>query len=87
MNWKPKEALLELKQVPYPHIGEVISQLLMEIFERWHIERNIIALTTDNSSNIKKAAQIIVTIDRLLCAAHTLQLAVSKGLEREGALP
>ena len=34
----------------------------------------------NNSSNIKKAAQIIGNIDHLSCAAHTLQLTVSKGL-------
>jgi len=80
MDWKPKEALLELKQVPYPHTGEIISQLLTDIFERWNIKNIIIALTTDNGSNIKKAAQIMGNIDRLPCAAHTLQLTVSKGL-------
>lgn len=80
MDWKPKEALLELKQVPYPHTGEIISQLLKEIFEKWNIEKKIISLTTDNGSNIKKAAKIMNTVDRLPCAAHTLQLTVGKGL-------
>ena len=80
MDWKPKEALLELKQVSYPDTGEIISQLLTDIFERWNIKNIIIVLTTDNGSNIKKAAQIMGNIDRLPCAAHTLQLTVSKGL-------
>ena len=80
MDWKFKEALLVLQQVPYPHTGEIISKLLTESFRKWNIEKKIIALTTDNGSNIKKASRLINTIDRLPCAAHTLQLTVGKGL-------
>ena len=80
IDWKPKEALLELERVPYPHTGVVISQILKSVFEKWKIEKKVIALTTDNGSNIKKAARLLNTIDHLPCAAHTLQLTVGQGL-------
>ncbi|CAB5201767.1 unnamed protein product [Rhizophagus irregularis] len=83
MDWKLKEALLILQQVPYPHTGEIISRLLTEIFKKWNLEKKVISLTTDNGSNIKKAAQLMENVDRLPCAAHTLQLTVDgEKLER-----
>lgn len=81
IDWKLKEALLILQQVPYPHTGEIISRLLTEIFKKWNLEKKVIALTTDNGSNIKKAARLMENVDRLPCAAHTLQLTVGKGLD------
>ena len=55
IDWQPKEALLVLQQIPYPHTGEVIAELLTEIFIKWNINKKIISLITDNASNIKKA--------------------------------
>ena len=52
-DWISKEALLTLSRVPYSHTGEVISQLLQSIFNSWQINDKVIALTTDNGSNIK----------------------------------
>ncbi len=81
IDWQPKEALLVLQQVSYPHTGEVIAELLTEIFIKWNINKKIISLITDNASNIKKAVRLMKTVDHLPYTAHTLQLTVSKGLD------
>ncbi len=48
IDWQPKEA----QQVSYSHIGKVIAKLLIEIFIKWNINKKIISLITDNTSNI-----------------------------------
>jgi hypothetical protein len=41
----------------------------------------VIAITTDNGANMVKATSNIHNIVRILCAAHTLQLIIGKGLK------
>ncbi|CAG8622584.1 10339_t:CDS:2 [Ambispora gerdemannii] len=74
------EALLDLKQVPYPHTGEKIALLLQESIKEWNLEKKTIAITTDNASSMVKALRLIPGIKRIPCTAHTLQLTVGKGL-------
>jgi hypothetical protein len=80
-DWILHETLLALKQVKYPHTGEVIKTILDDIFSYWQITSKLLTLTTDNGSNIKKAGRLMKsTVFRLSCAAHTLQLSIGKGL-------
>ncbi|CAG8522104.1 3031_t:CDS:2, partial [Cetraspora pellucida] len=73
-----KEALLVLQRVLYPHTGEGIAELLDNVLVEWGLINKMTAITTDNGSNIKKAAQLL-ELDRIPCAAHVLQLSVGKG--------
>ena len=82
-DFTPKEALLSLGHVPYPHTGEVISDLLYDCFEKWNFVNRNITITTDNGSNILKAVRLLkdhMNINHLSCSAHTLQLAINLGL-------
>src|SRR5947199_13715 len=52
-----------------------------KIYE-WEINSKIIAITTDNGSNVKKACDNVSFGKRIPCAAHTLQLSIGKGLDK-----
>ena len=45
------------------------------------IEDQVITITTDNGANVVVAIHELAPIERLSCAAHTLQLAIGKGLK------
>ncbi len=49
--------------------------------QKWKIEDHVITITTDNSANIVSAIYELKPIKRLSYAAHTLQLAIGKGLK------
>lgn len=75
--------MLSLNYVPYPHTGLVTKDLLLNELNKWNLSNKIVAITTDNGSNIvssiKKLKQTL-ELDRVSCAAHTLQLTVKKAL-------
>jgi len=45
------------------------------------IEDRVVSMTTDNGANMVAAIRDLAPVRRLSCAAHTLQLAISKGLK------
>lgn len=46
------------------------------------IESKIIAVVTDNGSNVKKACNEIGICERIPCSAHTIQLSIERGLDK-----
>jgi len=82
-NFEIKEALLSLEYVAYPHTAKKICELLVNVIKMWNLEYKTTFITTDNGSNIIKAAKLLkeeFNIERIACAAHTLQLAINKSL-------
>jgi hypothetical protein len=73
------EAVLALSQLPYPHTGQAIADRIKRISEFWSIDRKIFTITTDGGSNMKSACSRL-GVKQVLCAAHTLNLIVKKGL-------
>ncbi|EXX71577.1 hypothetical protein RirG_077260 [Rhizophagus irregularis DAOM 197198w] len=69
-----------MAELPYPHGAIEIQEHLIDLFNEWEIDTKINALVTDNASNIKKACDNL-GIERIPCAAHTLQLNIGKGLD------
>ena len=49
--------------------------------QKWEIENHVVSITTDNGANVVAAIRDLTPIKRLSCAAHTLQLAINKGLK------
>ena len=49
--------------------------------QNWEIENLVVSITTDNGANVVAAIRDLTPIKRLSCTAHTLQLAISKGLK------
>ncbi|XP_072400381.1 E3 SUMO-protein ligase ZBED1-like [Diabrotica undecimpunctata] len=72
--------VLSTRELPGLHTGENISLMLGDIFKHWKIENKIIAVVSDNGSNIKSAVSNYLQIFHLPCVAHTLNLIVTKSL-------
>ncbi|CAB4489292.1 unnamed protein product [Rhizophagus irregularis] len=81
-DFEPNEVLLSMEELPYPHGATEIQEHLIDLFYEWEIESKIIALVTDNGSNVKKACNEIGIGERIPYAAHTLQLSIGKGLDK-----
>ncbi|CAJ0831358.1 4022_t:CDS:2 [Entrophospora sp. SA101] len=82
-DFEPVEALLNLFHVPHPHTNLVIKYLIEEEILKWNLEGKITAITTDNDSNMVLGSRLLknsLKIERISCAAHTLQLCVKKAL-------
>ena len=82
-DYSPKEAFLTLQHVHYPHTSEVIKNKLKEIIINWDISDKVTFITTDNATSMVKSIKLLndeFGIERISCAAHTLQLVIGKAL-------
>ena len=76
------DVLLEISYFPAPHTAVAIAEVIKKAIRKWEIEDRVVSIITDNGPNIVAAIRDNLTsIKRLSCAAHTLQLAISKGLK------
>nr|CAG8634178.1 12872_t:CDS:2 [Entrophospora candida] len=67
-NFEPNEVLLNLVYVPYPHTGPVIKDLLENEVRKWELNRKLMAITTDNGSNMVCALRLLknsLEVDRV----------------------
>jgi hypothetical protein len=81
-KFEPQEVLLSMEELPYPHSAFEIQNHLFDLLHEWEIDSKIIAIITDNGSNVKKACNNMSIGERIPCAAHTLQLSIGKGLDK-----
>ena len=58
-NFEPIETLLNLFYVPHPHTNLTIKNLLVEEISKWDLEGKIIAITTDNGSNMVSGSRLL----------------------------
>jgi hypothetical protein len=75
------DVLLEISYFPAPHTAKAITEAIKKAIQKWEIESYVASITTDNGANMVAAIRDLTPIKRLSCAAHTLQLAISKGLK------
>lgn len=75
------DVLLEISYFPAPHNARAITEVIKKAIEKWEIEDRVVSITTDNGSNVVAAIRDLTSIKRLSCAAHTLQLAIGRGLK------
>ena len=79
------EVLLTCNHLEYPHTGKNISDELNQIIRDWRLQNTVFTISTDNGSNMVKSVQILSeilpSVKRQPCAAHTLQLSVKEGLK------
>jgi hypothetical protein len=85
-NFEIVDVLLKICYLPSPHTADVIANTIKNIIQEWEIEDRVITITTDNGANMVAAIRKLTPIKRLSCAAHTLQLAIGKGLKLVNAL-
>jgi hypothetical protein len=79
-EFEPRELLLSMEELPYPHGAIEIQEYLIDLFDEWEVGSKINAIVTDNGANVKKACNNLGIGERVPCAAHTLQLSIEKGL-------
>jgi hypothetical protein len=80
-NFEIMDVLLEIIYFPTPHTAEAIANTIKSIIIKWEIENHVVSITTDNGANMIAAIRKLAPIKRFSCAAHTLQLAIGKGLK------
>jgi hypothetical protein len=80
-NFEIMDVLLEISYFPAPHTANAITDTIKKAMQKWEIESRVVSITTDNGTNMVAAIRDLVPIKRLSCAAHTLQLAIGKGLK------
>ena len=59
---------------------------MLKSIEKWEIKSHVVSITTDNGANVVAAIRNLTSIKSLSYAAHTLQLAIGKGLKVVEAL-
>jgi hypothetical protein len=75
------DVLLEISYFSASHTEEAIAITIKNIIQKWEIEDHVLTITTDNGANVVAAIRDLAPVERLSCAAHTLQLAIGKGLK------
>jgi zinc finger BED domain-containing protein 1 (E3 SUMO-protein ligase ZBED1) len=70
---------LETFYMPEDHDGPNLSENLLRVMEDWGIKEKVCGITTDNGSNIVRAARLLGMI-RIPCFGHCLHLAVLSAL-------
>lgn len=89
-EWQLKHLVLDVRPMPYPHTGEAIKDILMEIILDFGIQTKLLSLTTDNASSMVAAFSLLAEemtskfqrkIYHIRCGAHVLNLAVQAGLK------
>lgn len=99
MDWNYREILLGFQPLQGAHSGGNLSAVLLKIFQQHQIVDRVLAVTTDNASNkstlitsIQESIQALeldeqITIVRIPCIAHVIQLSLNKLLSRIKANP
>jgi len=89
--------VLEFKNIPYPHDATKICEFLRRTIETFDIGRRVIAITTDNASNIKVGITLLEAQLNLSqnfglksvhfrCLAHIIHLGVSSAIKELDSL-
>ena len=79
-DWEMKPACLQTSYFPDKHTGEHIAEALQHALVNWWLdEKGLVAITTDNGSNIIKAVELNEWL-RMQCFGHRLHLAIGKCL-------
>jgi len=89
-EWKLCHFVLDIFTITGSHTGIYIFEKISQLLSEMHLENKIIAITTDNGSNMvsgcKKLVEYfnpdnqITELTHFRCAAHVLNLAVNEGL-------
>ena len=79
-NFVLQSKCLQTLEVPQDHDAVSLKDVLSAMFTNWKIKEKVCGGITDNGSNIVNALSLL-KIDHFPCIAHTLQLAINKGLK------
>ncbi|KAM4584791.1 E3 SUMO-protein ligase ZBED1-like [Odontesthes bonariensis] len=80
-DWEIINSVLQTKELKVSHTAENVSQCLTDILDVYGLKReSVISVTTDNASNYVNAIEKHLEMVNIPCVAHTINLAVRKGL-------
>ncbi|OQD93269.1 hypothetical protein PENVUL_c191G06382 [Penicillium vulpinum] len=93
-NWVYQEVLLGFKPLYSSHTGLNLSGVLLETLVEHKIQDRVFGVTTDNTTNNKTMVEAIqqalssdVTVIRIPCLAHVIQLCLNQLLDCLKAIP
>ena len=81
-SWELKSIVLETFNLTCQHTAENIAGILQRIVRVWKIEDKIVAIVTDNASNITAAVRL-TGWRHIPCFAHTLNLVVQEAIKAD----
>ncbi|XP_073730758.1 E3 SUMO-protein ligase ZBED1-like [Misgurnus anguillicaudatus] len=80
-DWEIKNYVLKTEELREKHTAENVSDCILHILGAFEIKpESVISVTTDNAGNYVKAVESHMKRPNIPCLAHTLNLAVCKGL-------
>lgn len=85
-SWKLRSMVLSTSHLTNDHTAENIADVLQSIAEEWGIDNKVVAIVTDNASNIVAAVRLSGW-KHIPCFAHTLNLVVTDSLASDSCLP
>ncbi|XP_005110616.1 zinc finger BED domain-containing protein 4-like [Aplysia californica] len=77
--WELMSCVLETPRIAEAHTAANIAVILAEVMENWRIRDKVVAIVTDNASNMVAAIEQL-KIRHMPCFAHTLNLVVTDTL-------
>ena len=78
-DWKSKLYVLSTTELPESHTAENLSNQLDNVLLEWELEKEKVAVTTDNAFNVC-SAMTLSNVNHVRCMAHTLNLGTQKCL-------
>ena len=81
-DFKVYDCLLCMERMQYPHTGTNIISFLKKKVVEFGLEEKITCIVTDNGSNMVNAINQWDGVERLPCAAHTLQLSINRAFQK-----
>lgn len=81
-TWELNDFVLQTKELRSSHTAENVAECISDTLRDFHIPReSVIAVTTDNALNYVNAVERHLGAVNIPCLAHTINLAVRKGLD------
>ena len=80
-DWEMHNNVLRTKEFKVSHTAENVGECIQEILDVFDIKRgSVTAITMDNATNYVNAVERHLQTVNIQCVAHTINLAVRKGL-------
>jgi len=79
-EFKFRPRCLQTMEITQDHIAESLKEVLTDMLHRWKINSKVCGAVADNASNMVNTFRLL-GIQHFPCIAHTLQLAIQRGLE------
>lgn len=80
-DWELKDIILKTAEVQKTHTAEHVAECIANILGEYNVRpQSVLSITTDNAANYINAVERHLQVANVPCMAHTINLAVRKGL-------